>query len=144
LFLSKEILTMANLKWKTSKAGAKKAAAPAKGKAKDQAGFDLQDDGSGNYTVLGVDAAGNSVDASSLFTLDPPPVSSDTAVMTIDAPVGMTFGVHAATPPPKPSATVTATVTAKANDATVGPFSAVVTFTIKAGVVTGIVVVPTP
>lgn len=100
--------------------------------------FNLVDNGSGSYTVMGVDAAGNQVDISSVATLAA--VSDTPAVIAAGVTSGMTFSVTAGTPPPAIGASAKITLTATWNDGSVGPFSTTVTGTIQAGNVVGIVV----
>ena len=74
-------------------ASARSVARAARGSA--VASFQLQDNGDDTCTVLGVDAAGNALDISSVATLTPPPTSSDTTILTVDPPTGMTFNMYA-------------------------------------------------
>ena len=103
-------------------------------------GFNLQDNGDLTYTVFGVDAAGSQADISTVATLT---ASSDaTDVVTVDAPVGMTGAIHAATPAPAVGATANISLTATWNDGSIGPFTITWPQTIIAGPVTGIEVQP--
>jgi hypothetical protein len=103
--------------------------------------FNLQDNGDATFTVLGVDAAGNTVDVSTVATLT---ASSDnTATVTVDAPVGMTSAIHAPTAPaPAVGATANVTLTVTWNDGSVGPFTITWPISIGGSAVSGITVVP--
>ncbi len=111
---------MAKMKCTFTKAtpGAKKAAPPHK-VGDPLKSFNIEADGQGNFLVQGRTNAGNLVDISAVATLDPPPVSSDFAVLDLSA-TGMTFKATLATPAPAVGATALTTVTAHAND---GSFS---------------------
>jgi hypothetical protein len=113
--------------------GAKKAAALKSGAA--VASFSLLDDQDDVCTVQGVDAAGASVDISAVATIA---VTSDTpAVLSVDAPVGMSFTMSGLLP-----GSANVTVIATWNDASVGPFQIVLPVTCTGGPATGIVVTP--
>jgi hypothetical protein len=84
--------------------------------------FIIQDNQDSTCTVYGVDSAGNQADISALATLTPPPTSSDTSKITVDAPQGMTFVMHAVAAT-DPGAPVTISATATFNDGTTGPFT---------------------
>jgi hypothetical protein len=106
------------------------------------AGFNLQDNGDDTFTVLGADAAGNTLDISAVATLTA--VSDTPAVVTVDPPTGMTSAIHAAVPAPKVGATANITLTATWNDTTlgIGPFTITWPISITAGPAGGIVVTP--
>ncbi len=103
---------------------------------------DNQDD---SFTVHGVDANGSVLDISALATIT---ASSDnTALMTVDAPVGVTSTVHGVVPSPAPAdgtvlGVANLVIVATWNDGSVGPFniSVPVTLTYSASAPTGIVV----
>ncbi len=99
--------------------------------------FLLVDNEDSSYTVQGVDAAGATVDISTVATLAA--TSSDPSVLTVDPPVGMTGAVHGVKP-----GSVTVTLTATWNDPTagIGPFNIEWPLTVSAGPATGIVVTP--
>ena len=118
-----------------------KAAAKAKAGAV-STDFAIQDNGDGSMSVLGVDAAGNQADISALATLTPPPTSSDTSIITVDAPTGMTFMMHAVGPLTAPGASVDLTATATWNDGSLGPFTFTLKCTVVPGPITGVVIVP--
>lgn len=96
------------------------AAKPNKAKQGDPppASYGLQDNQDGSVTVWGVDAAGATVDISTVATLTPAPVSDNTAVLTVDAPVGMTCVYHGVAP-----GEANVTLVATWNDGSVGPFT---------------------
>src|SRR2546425_470658 len=96
----------------------------------------IQDNGDNTCTVLGVSAAGNDVDISDVATLTV--TSSDVAFITVDAPAGMTFALHAVGP--IGHSDVAATVTW--NDGTIGPFDATLPVDVVAGPAGGIKIVP--
>ena len=75
----------------------KKAAAAAPHKRGDPppASYNLQDNQDGSFTILGVDAAGAQVDISTVASLTPAPISTNTDVLTVDAPAGMTVACTA-------------------------------------------------
>lgn len=98
--------------------------------------FNLLNNGDDTFTVLGVDAAGNTLDISAVATLA---VSSDApAILTVDQPVGMTSAMHAV----GPLGTANITATATWNDGSIGPFSFTLPVTVQSGGPTGIVIVP--
>lgn len=99
--------------------------------------FQLQDNQDDTYTVSGVDAAGFPVDISGVASLTPAPTSADPTVLTVDAPTGMTFGVHGVKPG---ESDVTATATW--NDGSLGPFTFILPTTVAAGPAGSIVVTP--
>ncbi len=90
-------------------------------------------------TVFGVNNAGEQLDISDVATQVV--TSSDTAFMTVDPPVGMTFTEHAikATVPGAP---VVVTSVATWNDASRGPFTFSLPEDIQKGGVTGLIIVP--
>lgn len=98
--------------------------------------FQLQDNGDDTFTVLGVDAGGNTADISSIATLTA--TSDNPSVLTVDTPVGMTSAMHAVGP--LGSANITAVATW--NDGSIGPFTVTLPVTVIAGPVTGVVIVP--
>jgi len=59
--------------------------------------FQLQDNGDDTFTVFGEDAAGNSLDIADVATLTNL-ASDNPAVLTVDAPVGMSSSMHAVGP----------------------------------------------
>src|SRR5437016_255731 len=98
--------------------------------------FNLQDNGDDTLSVFGVDAAGNQVDISSVATLS---ISSDnTALLTVDAPVGMTSAMHAVGPTGMCNLNATATW----NDGSIGPFSFTLPINITSGPAGSIVITP--
>src|ERR1035438_3719060 len=87
-------------------------------------GFNLQDNGDLTWTLQGIDAAGN------VGALDPTLVTltavSDTpAVVTEDAPVGVTGAVHVPVPAPAIGATANITIVATWTAGGTGPFTVV-------------------
>lgn len=122
-----------------------RAAAPVKkgaGPAAVPVDFVISDNGDSTCTVLGVDAAGNSLDISSVATLSPPPASSDVAVITVDAPSAMTFALHAVGPLSTPGTPVQITATATWTDGSVGPYTFSLPCDVVAGAATGVVIQP--
>lgn len=101
--------------------------------------LDNQDD---TCTVLGVDGAGNTLDISTVATLTPAPASSDTSIVTVDAPTGMTFAIHATGKLSTPGTPVNIAVTATWNDGSLGPFSFTLPVDVITGGPTGIQVIP--
>lgn len=89
-------------------------------------------------TVQGIDAAGNPVDISGVATLAV--TSSDTSIVTVDAPVGMQFKMSAVGPVTASPVTISATATW--NDGSSGPFKFDLPVTVIAGGPTGIKIVP--
>jgi hypothetical protein len=87
--------------------------------------------------VTGVDAGGAPVDISAVATLSPAPSSDNTAALTVDPPVGMTFKVHGVAP-----GSANVLVTATFAGGTPGPFTFTEPFTVTGGPATGIVVTP--
>jgi hypothetical protein len=99
----------------------------------------LLDNGSGSFTVVGVDAAGNTLDLSSTFTITV--TSSDTTKVTVSVPTGMIFTATAVGPL---GTGIALNVTATANAGTPGPFSGTALVDVVTSGPTGIQVVPTP
>lgn len=97
----------------------------------------LQDNQDGSFTVHGVDAAGATVDISVVASLDPPPTSSDLAVLTVDAPHGMMVVCHAHNPGHS-DVTVTATWNDPATG--IGPYVITVPCDVGSGPATGLFV----
>lgn len=116
----------------------KRAAAPAKKGAPPPGDFGLVDNGDATFTVVGLDAAGNEVDISAVATLDPPPSSDDTSIITVDPPSGMTSAMHAVGPVTPPGSPVHVTATATWIDGSVGPFSFTLNVSTFTGAATGI------
>lgn len=114
------------------KKGAAKAAAAA-----DFVFVDNQDD---TCTVFGVDSAGNQADISAVATIAV--TSSDTGIVTVDPPSGVTFAMHAVGPLSTPGSPVQVSVTATWNDGSKGPFSFTLPVDVVAGPVGGVVIVP--
>lgn len=57
----------------------------------------IVDNQDNTITITGVDANGaGGIDLSAVSDLTPPPVSDNPSVLTVDAPSGMTFGIHPA------------------------------------------------
>jgi hypothetical protein len=104
--------------------------------------FVLQDNGDDTCTVLGVDAAGNSLDISGVASLTPAPTSSDTTVLTVDAPIGMTFAMHAVGKLSTPGTPVVVTAVAAWTDGSKGPFTVTLPVDVTAGPAGGVVIVP--
>ncbi len=104
--------------------------------------FELQDNGDDTCTVFGVSGAGNRLDISGVATLTPPPTSSDTTILTVDAPAGMTFAMHAVGKLSTPGTTVNVVATATWTDGSIGPFSFTLPVDVVAGGATGILIVP--
>lgn len=88
----KSMSALMQCKW-AKKSKLMKAAAPHK-PGDPIASFQMTDNEDGTATVNGVNAVGDVLDLSSTFTLSPVPVSDTPAVVSVDAPVGMTFGYH--------------------------------------------------
>ena len=101
--------------------------------------FAIQDNEDGTFTVFGTTASGQQVDISSVATLTA--ASDAPAVLEVDAPVGMTCGLHGLTP-----GNVNLTVTATWNDGSIGPFTFVESdqVTAVADPVTGLQIVHGP
>jgi hypothetical protein len=120
-----------------TKKGTKQMKAPVKAQAKAAlASFQIQDNQDDSFTVFGVDAAGNQVDISGVASLA---VSSDnTAILTVDAPVGMTSAMHAV----GPVGTVNIVAKATWTDGSVGPFTFTLPVTVQTGPASGLNIVP--
>lgn len=91
--------------------------------------FTLASNGDDVCTVKGVDKAGNQVDISAVATIAV--TSSDPTIVTVDAPIGATFAMHATGKLSTPGSPVTITAVASWKDGSVGPF----TFTLPVDVV---------
>ena len=100
------------------------------------------DNGDNTMTVMGTDAAGNLVDISAVATLTPPPTSSDPTLITVDAPIGMTFAQHAVGKLSVPGSPVQVTATATWTDASQGPYAFTLPEDVVAGAVTGVAIQP--
>jgi hypothetical protein len=120
------------------RASAKKAGPGGKFTGTDFSITDIQDD---VLSVFGVDAAGAQVDISAVATLTPPPTSSDTTVVTLDTPSGMTVKMHALKPT-VPGTPVIISFTATWNDGSIGPFTFDLPCDVTGSAATGLVVVP--
>lgn len=122
----------------TKKTPGARGPAPAKAKAGAPApvAFNLSDNGDDTLTVLGVDAAGATLDISSVATLT---ISSDnTQLLTVDPPVGMTSAMHAVGPVGSCNLLATATW----SDGSIGPFMFTLPINLVAGGATGILIQP--
>ena len=117
--------------------------APAKAKAGAVVDFQIVDNGDTTCTVMGVDAAGATLDISAIASLTPAPTSSDPTLVTVDAPAGMTFGMHAVKIS-VPGSPVQVTATATWNDGSIGPFTFTLPVDVIAGGATGITIVVGP
>jgi hypothetical protein len=102
--------------------------------------FQLVDNGDDTCTVWGVDKAGNQADISSVATIVAS--SSDTSIITVDPPAGVTFAMHATGKLSTPGSPVSIAVTATWKDGSIGPFSFTLPVDVVAGVTTGVVIVP--
>jgi uncharacterized iron-regulated membrane protein len=99
----------------------------------------LLDNGSGSYTVQGVDAAGNPLDLSQTFTIT---VSSgNTALLTVSTTGAVTFWATAVGPL---GTGILVTVVATATAGSPGPFTGTASFDIITSGPTGIQIIPTP
>ena len=98
---------------------------------------DNQDD---TCSVIGQDAGGNPVDISAVATLSVS--SSDTTIVTVDPPTGMTFAMHAVGKVSVPGSPVQITAKATWNDGSIGPFTFVLPVDVISGGATGIKIVP--
>jgi hypothetical protein len=116
----------------------KKSAAKAKARAAKPGDatstFQLVDNQDDTFTVNGVDAAGNAVDISTLATMTA--ASDNTAVLTVDAPVGLTSAMHAVGPVGTANVTVVVTLT----DGSAGPFTVSLPVSVVAGPASGVVI----
>lgn len=109
--------------------------------------FDNQDD---SCNVYGVTATGQQVDISSVASLTV--TTSDPTVVSVDAPQGMKFAMHAVLVPPQPLpaqgtvlGNVTITATATWTDGSQGPFTFSLPVTLEAaapGAAVSIIIVP--
>lgn len=97
------------------------------------AGFSLNDNQDDTFTISGVTGSGSTVDISAVATISV--TSSDTSVLSVDAPTGMTGTVHGLK-----AGTATVTIVATWNDGSVGPFTITVDVTVSQSPVTGIVI----
>jgi hypothetical protein len=98
--------------------------------------FILLDNEDDTFTVMGVDKAGYPVDISTVATIV---VTSDnTAILTVDPPVGMTSAMHAVGPIGSCNLDVVATW----NDGSLGPFSFALPINTQASSAGGIEIVP--
>jgi hypothetical protein len=121
----------------TARAGAAKATATAPKSVSD---FVLVDNENDTLTIMGIDAAGNPVDISSVATIAAS--TSDPTILTADPPTGMTVKMTAVGKLSTPGAPVVLTVVATWNDGSVGPFTATLPVDVVAGGPTGILIVP--
>jgi hypothetical protein len=120
---------MAKIKCSVVKQGHAKMAGPVtKAKAGDPAPTELVllDTEKSGFTLFGVNAAGNRIDISGVASLTPPPVSSDTGVLTIGTVSGMHVDVVSVA-----AGTVTVEATATWNDGSTGPFVIEIAGTVK-------------
>ncbi len=117
-----------------------KSAAPAQKAPKGfkAGGFQFQNNGDDTCTVFGVDAAGNQIDISGVASLTPAPTSSDATIVSVDAPTGMTFAMHAK----GPLGSVVITATATWTDGSIGPFAFSLPVDVVSGGPVGIMIVP--
>jgi hypothetical protein len=97
--------------------------------------FVLVDGGSGIFTTLGVDQAGNQVDISALAT---EVVTSDNPSLVVGTPSNMAVTL---TPPATGVGSANVTFVATFNDSSVGPFSFVAAVSYNGGKIVDIVVV---
>lgn len=104
--------------------------------------FQFQNNGDSTCTVFGLDAAGNQIEISAVAKLLPVPTSSDSALVTVDPPTGMTFTMHGVGPLSTPGTPVHINVTASWNDNSVGPFVFSLDVDVISGGAVGIIVVP--
>lgn len=105
--------------------------------------LNLNDNQDDTFTVEGVDEHGSALDISGVASITNS--SDNTALMTVDAPIGVTSKVHGILPTPPPAdgaplGTANLVVVATWNDGSFGPFTITVpvSFTHKAGSPTGI------
>jgi hypothetical protein len=101
--------------------------------------FILMDNQDDTFTVMGADSGTppQPVDISTVATLTPAPTSDTPAVLSVDAPSGMTFAVHGLTP-----GAANVLVTATWNDGSLGPFSFTQPVSVTTSPTGGIVVTP--
>lgn len=118
----------------SAKARAPRAGGAAAGPMQD---FLLLDNQDNTFTVQGTDAAGATVDISTVATLTPAPTSSDPTVLTVDTPTGMTGTVHALKP-----GSAKVTINATWTDGSVGPFTIDWPLTVSGSAATGLTIVP--
>lgn len=102
--------------------------------------FQFIDNGDDSCTVFGVDGAGNQADISAVATLAV--TSSDTTVVTVDAPTGMTFVMHAVGKLTAAGSPIQITAVATWNDGSLGPFSFSLPVDVVAGAISGVTIVP--
>lgn len=102
--------------------------------------FVIADNGDDTCTVHGVSGAGNAVDISAVAKLAV--TSSDPTTITVDAPVGMQFAMHAVGKLTVPGTPTNITVVATWNDGSRGPFTFVLPVDVQPGPATGVVIVP--
>jgi hypothetical protein len=101
--------------------------------------FQINDNENSTCTVWATNAAGDQIDISAVATLAV--TSSDTTVIAVDPPAGMTFQMHAlklSTPGTPVNLTIVATVT----DGSSGPFTVTLPCDVGPGGATGLVVIP--
>jgi hypothetical protein len=102
--------------------------------------FQILDNQNDTATVYGVDSAGQQVDISSAATIAV--TSSDTTILTVSVPTGVTFKMTATGKLSVPGTPVQIGVVATWNDGSIGPFSMTLPVDVVAGPVSGIVIVP--
>jgi hypothetical protein len=133
----RESFIMAKMQCKLEKStGLKSAGQVRKAKAGDPVpSLVLLDTQDGAFTIFGVNHVGDKMDISGVATLGD--VASDNpAVLTVDAPAGMTAQTHGLT-----AGTANVTVTATWNDGSVGPFTITIPATVSTDpTVTGLAV----
>ncbi len=117
-------------------AGGRSAAAPMKRGDPPPTSIAIQDNEDGSLTVMGYDAAGALVDASAIATLSDVS-SSDTTILTVDPPAGLTVATHGLKPG---DVSVTGTVTL--NDGSSGPFVITISGKVNPGPAVGFIFVP--
>jgi hypothetical protein len=120
------------------KATMPRTAAAAAPKKADPGAFVIVDNGSGDFQVMGADAAGFPVDISSVATITS--VSQDAGKLTANVTGANTFHVAGVAP----GSGVIVLVTATWNDGSIGPFSVNQPFDITGGPAVGITVTPLP
>ena len=126
---------MANIKL-VKKSALKKTSA----KAGPVVDFTLADNGDDTATVWGTDAAGNLADISAVATIAV--TSSDTTIITVDPPSGVTFAMHATGKLSTPGTPVNIAVVATWKDGSIGPFNFTLPVDVVAGPVSGVIIVP--
>lgn len=119
----------------------KKAAIPHKAGMAAVTEFQFTDNEDGTATVNGLNAAGDVLDLSATYTLTPPETSDNSAVVTVDPPVGMTFGYHGLS---VGTANITAQATQNAGVTPVaGPFAYTLPMNcVSDGTPTGVIINP--